>query len=285
MNCKQYNADNEVIKCIENANWFKTLNHYPKTVGQMRLLISIFDKINIFRDFDISLTSTMSEKKLNILYAILRITNKMYVKYSAHVVTKIINDKFKRTLVNLAPRSNTEHLGEVLPDLFFDQLTQDMDYFVNTIIRTHYPNIHTKTVKFKLIEHTKELFKKPFYEGILSKLPNDITNQFFLKNDKLFTDIVKEFITYTKLTLETTYNSMKLFATNIFNETEVPHTINDINKSLIKHIDLRQLFSETCIESEVYSEYKIHDDTHKREVKSSKKYKEVNHPALLMMNF
>lgn len=57
--------DDTKIKNINQANWFKTMNQFPRTISHMRLLISIVDKIGIFNKYDLIKTSTMDKNKLH----------------------------------------------------------------------------------------------------------------------------------------------------------------------------------------------------------------------------
>ena len=94
-------SDNIPIYHVENATWLKTVIHYPRTVGQMKLLISIVDKMGIFNKFNLNLISQMSGHRLNILYAVLRIINKLFNKYSDYVVKKIFIDKLKQIFISV----------------------------------------------------------------------------------------------------------------------------------------------------------------------------------------
>ena len=138
----QRNIDNTKIKNIESAEWFQTIYHYPKTIGHMKLLISIVDKIGIFDKYDIAKISEMESNKLNIMYAILRIMNKVFNKYSDYVVKKTFRDGLK----DIFSCTNLTYY-----DLFFDQLTQDIDHFVCSIIKSDYPTMNRNVIEFKFV--------------------------------------------------------------------------------------------------------------------------------------
>ena len=122
------------IKYIDQATWLKTIEHYPKTISHMKLLVSIVDKIGIFDNLNLTETCEMNADKLNILYAILRIMNKVFNKYVDYVVKKIFRDGLEEIF-------NCTHLTYY--DLFFDQLTQDIDHFVCSLLRNNVSQYNT----------------------------------------------------------------------------------------------------------------------------------------------
>ena len=246
------------IKHIEQANWFKTLNHYPKTVDHIYLLVSIIDKVGVFDKFDLSLTSDMDSQKLNILYAILRIMNKIFNIYSDYAVKKIFRDKLMQTITP----PTIKHIDDY--ELFLDQLTQDIDHFVCLIFKAHYPKIDKNLIKIKLISYLKLTFQKSFYATIMRKMSYEINDQFYQANDSIFNEICHLFIEYTNNTLLETYDTMKMFLDNIFNITCSDRLISEINIALQRHINLQNLFKESCMEIEIYSEQKIHDELAKQ---------------------
>ena len=251
-NIKNINQDGILIKNIEQANWFKTMNYYPTTIEHMKLLISIVDKIGIFNKFDLRMTVNMDANRLDILYAILRIMNKMFNGYLDYVVKKIFRDGLKELFI-------CSHLTNY--DLFFDQLTQDIDHFICSIIKTYYPNMNDKILKLKFINYLRSTFDKTFYDDIIKKLEYNINDKFYEKHNELFLSIIQEFITYTNETLTETYETMKIFLDKIFSPYCSQETINEIMIALKQHIDLKNLFIESCMEIDIYCEQKIDDES------------------------
>ena len=245
--------DDKKIKHINQAFWFRTMEHYPKTVGHMKLLVSIIDRVGIFNNFDLVVTSEMDAKKLNILYAILRIMNKVFNKYLDHVVKRIFRNNLKQIFKQ--NDSKTSHYN-----LFMEQLTQDIDHFICFIIKTDYPNMDTAKIKLKFIDYLKNTFQKNFYENIMKKISYNIGSVFYTKNDQRFVNIIDQFILYTQQTLDETHESMTIFLEKIFNKNCTPHILNEIISSLEKHIDLSNLFNENCMEIDIYSEQKLDDE-------------------------
>jgi len=248
-------SDDLLIKNIKQASWFCTMEHYPKTVGHIKLLVSIVDKIGIFKKFDLAKTSDMEPNKLNILYAILRITNKVFNKYLDYVVRKIFRDGLKEIF---SCKKLTYY------DLFFDQLTQDLDHFVCYIIKTQYPQLIEQSteqlVKNKMVDFFHSNFRKIFYQNIMKKLSYDVGDDFYKENDKLFQSMAQEFVLYTKETLTDTYDTMKIFLDKIFNPDCSDTMLDEIFSALKKHIDLETLFEENCMEIDIYCEQKLDDE-------------------------
>lgn len=251
--------DDTKIKNINQANWFKTMNQFPRTISHMRLLISIVDKIGIFNKYDLIKTSTMDKNKLNIIYAVLRIMNKVFNKYLDHIVKNIFRDGLKELF-------SCSHLTYY--DLFFDQLTQDLDHFACLIIKTHYPKLDEEIIKFKLINYLDTTFKKTFYENIMKKLGYDNSDNFYIQHENIFIHMAQDFIKYTRQTLTETYETMKIFLDKIFNPQCSKETVDDIITALKKHIDLKNLFKETCMEIDIYSEQKLDDELELSEIKT-----------------
>lgn len=245
--------DDRKIKYIEQAVWFKTMEHYPKTIGQMKLLISITDKIGIFDKFDLVMTSEMESKKLNILYVVLRITNKAFNKYLNYAIKKLFRKEFKQILAQHFP--NTYYFN-----LFSDQFIQDLDHFVCSVIKTNYPGMDQTTIKEKLCEYLKSTFQKTFYENIMNKISYHIGNEFYVEHDDFLEKLIANFIKYTNDTLGETYEMMFMFLEKIFSPNCSYQTINKIINSLEKYIDIKHLFKENCMEIDIYSEQKLDDE-------------------------
>jgi len=243
--------DDIIIKNIDQSDWFRTMDHYPRTIGHVKLLVSIVDKIGIFNKFDLAQTSNMNSNKLNIMYAVLRIMNKVFNKYLDYVVKKIFRDGLKEIFY-------CTHLTYY--DLFFDQLTQDLDHFVCSVIRLDYPNMDAVSIKYKFVMHLQFIFEKAFYQNIIKKLTYNIDSNFYIAHNNLFLIMAQEFVKYTKEMLSETYETMKIFLEKIFSPNCSEGTIFEIMAALEKHIDLKNLFKENCMEIDIYCEQKLDDD-------------------------
>lgn len=245
------------IKYIESASWFKTMEHYPKTVGHVKLLVSIVDKVGIMDRFNLQQMSDMNSDKLNIFYAILRIMNKIFNKYLDYAVKKIFMERFQKIFATKMDLTNNE--------LFFDQLTQDIDHFVCYTTKSYFPNMNETIIKNKFVSYLRTTFNKIFYGNITKKIGIQFNDKFFMKYDPTFTLMINEFVNYSKDVLKETFETMKLFLEKIFSKDCTTQTINDIIKSLEKHIDLKSLFNEECMEIAIYSEQKLDDEFERSE--------------------
>jgi len=257
-------SNNILIKHIEQANWFRSMDHYPKTVDHLKLLISIVDRIGVFNNFELAKTSDMNKQSLNIMYAILRITNKVFNKYSDYVVKKIFVDQLKQLF---KPTPSDTY------DFFMDQLIQDIDYFVSLIIKSHYPKLDINYISGKFITYLQTTFKNSFYMQIVKKLNYDIDDVFYIKYDQLIKKIIKDFVRHTISTLHDTYDTMIIFLGKIFDHQCSDRMIHQIIVALKKYIDLDSLFKEQCMEIDVYCDQKLDDDhgTDKNSKKNSNK--------------
>ena len=248
------------IKNIEKAQWLKNVSHYPETIENLRLLISLLDNVGIFDGFDLGKVSDMSGNKLNIIYAVLRVTNKTYNIYLDHVVKKIFRNQIKDLLdhyyVTVESSKNTNY-----QTLLKDQLTQDLDHFVNTIIKSQYPKLNKHAIKREFIKYIKNVFSSTFYIDLMAKMTIDISNNnFYEKNDKIFTTIINDFIFYTNNYLTGMCNNMIMYLDKIFDTECTQDSVYEIMKILTKQFDLSIILRESCIEMDIYSEQRINDD-------------------------
>jgi len=252
--------DNTKIRYIEQASWFKTMEHYPKTIGHAKLLVSILDKVGIFNEFNLSVIGMMESKRLNILYAVLRIMNNVFNKYLDKVVKIFFGDIFKQMF---------EHVMTDTDDyeLLLDQLMQDVDHFVCLMIKSYYPLLSASIIKIKFVEHLKVSFQKSFYENLFKKY--GITETLYDKHNELFTQMSNEFVKITSDSLDQTHKSMKLFADRIFSLDCSYQTIVNIMNLIESRIDTEKLFYENSMEIDIYSEQKLNDEC-------SSKQKQIN---------
>lgn len=239
------------LQHIDEAYWLKTMEHYPETVEQLKLLVTIMDKMGIFEKFDLCQTSQMDGDKLNVLYAILRIMNKAFNKYLDHTVRKIFKNHLETIFV-------CTHLGYY--DIFFDQLVQDIDNFVCYILHPPHNSLSEIVIFNKLVKYLEQLFKKKFYQDITKKLGYRLDKSFFAKNNEILQSIIEDFLAYTNETLMEIYQIMIMFLEKIFSKECQNETVQEIINTLEKYIDLAGLFREECMEIEIYCEQKIGDE-------------------------
>ncbi len=86
----------------------------------MNLFLSFVDRLKILEYFHIRKIGTLSSRQLDIIYVILRLSNKIYDSYLSHIVMNIYLSCI-RDMVKCYDISNY--------DLLFDQLTNDMLIF------------------------------------------------------------------------------------------------------------------------------------------------------------
>jgi len=271
------NTASEIIH-IKDSEWFTTLIHYPRTVEQMKLLVSVIDGVGIMDPYDIFAVEHMQSNKLNILYAVLRIMNKVSNGCLDYVVEKIF-------ICGLKDLFNCSDLTAY--DLFFDQLTQDFHYFVPHLIKLHYKaygdhsarNTTASTIKEKFENYLRTTFKKPFYVKLMKKLRYNIKNNFYEENNQFFLNIAQDFLNYTEKYLSETYETMNMFLEKIFDQKCSNKTIEDIVETFNKHINLSNLFEENCSEIDIYSEYKLNDDD--ANVNDANDVNDLNDPKIL----
>lgn len=257
-----FSKDIKQIKNIEKTIWFRTINYYPKTMDDIKLLFMIVDKINIFHEYDLSMISEMNEKSLDIIYAILRITNKIFTKYSEHVVKKIFVNKFKKLLIE--KYNVTKNLSFLM-----DQMIQDFEHFVSIIVKKY--RIFTQdTIKYELTKYIKNTFSNRFYKNCIKKLSSNIETDFYLKHDLIIDQITKDFISYTEENITSIYITMRFLLDNIFSNHNNVDQMDEIKNTLNKYINLDELFMENCMELDIYGDEKFNDDIIEDEMTKNK---------------
>jgi hypothetical protein len=230
------------IKNIRKAKLLKKMEEYPKTIGEMKLLISIYDKLNLFKFYDTSLIINMDSDRLNIIFAILKITNKLYNGYIENSIKNIFCKEINKIVKN---KKSEEY------EMFIDQYSQDTDYFINEIMKTSYPGLNSIIITNKFIKFITNIFDNSFYREISETLINgDLT-------DLRFTEMINTFISYTEETISKSYDTMLIFLNNIFDLETPREYIREILNNLGKNINLKKLIMDECYEKNIYVEQKL----------------------------
>jgi len=240
------------IKYIGKSTWFQTMEHYPQTISQLSLLVSIVDKAGIFKKYDLALTKNMDGRQLNILYAILRIANNIYNTYSEHSVKKIV-DRLK-----IVFKSDIEPNNYF--DRLIDQLMQDIDHFICITIKNHFYKMEKINLKKDFIRYFQLTLQRTFYTDCLKKINVTINSHFFETHLKLFTNITKEFISYTNENLFEPYNVLEQWLDKIFSPHCTQTCIKEVTHSIQKSINISDLLTESCMEIDIYSEVKLDEE-------------------------
>lgn len=230
------------IRHMNETIWFRQIDQYPKTVENMELLIYIVDKMGIFENFNMKCTEKMDANRLDLIYTILRITNREF----EITVNKIVNKIFIPGLENIFEISDT----------YLDQIIQDMDNFVCIILKKYYHKLETKFVLKKLLEYFNEIFKNRFYK----KMAHPIDNNFYTKNHHILHKISNEFVLTSKKKLDKLHHVMNLFLKKIFNPKTPYMVIAEINFTIQNNFDIRNLFEEECMEINIYCEQKMEEE-------------------------
>lgn len=242
-------SDNIYIKNINNSKWFTTLGLYPRTIGHIKILVSIFDRIGIFNDFDLTTLSDMEADRLDIIYAILRITNRIFTIYLDHVIKKIYIPHMKEIFVCT---------DFPFYDAFIDQLSQDIDHFIGSIVYCS-SEIEETDVKNKFVNYLNLIFKDKFYETIIKKLPYRIDEIFYKKNDSTFVYISKKFVKYTFSSLIIPHQEIKIFLQKTFDQQCSSETMKEIILIIKNSVNIKKLLSEPCLEIDIYNEHMLND--------------------------
>lgn len=254
-----------LLQHVKSTSLLKTVNHYPVTVEQLKLMVSILDRTNLCEDLDLKKTAQMNEHQLDTFYVILRIMNKMFSIYAEYSVKNIL---FKK-LIKCIP---TDHIEPNKYTELSDQLLQDLDYFVCNIANTC--STDSTRIQKQLSVFIKRTLKQDFYRNILTKSSIKEVIPFYDLNDDAIEHISKKFVEYTKTNIMETHMTMKFFLSNIFSDTytsepssdslsssdKSQRLVKEIDRSLRKYINLEKLLDEQCSELQIYSEHNLNDE-------------------------
>lgn len=240
------------LENIEFTNWFKTLEMYPKTVSEFSLLVKMVDRIGIFHDHDVTPIRCMDAEKLDIIYVVLKITNKIFNNYLSHVVENVF-------VYNLCEIFKCSDL--IYHEMFIEQLTQDVDDFVCTSIQNYFQKSNSpEIIEETLISHLKQIFSQPFYLNIFDKLGYNCDSHFYEENRAVITEIINEYLDYTNTELTETYTTMKYFIDMVFDSDSDPSKIQEIIATLENLIDVHELLTgDSSLEFDAYCEHLSND--------------------------
>lgn len=235
------------IKQIDRTIWMKTLPQYPQSFGHIQLLFSVFDKMDLFRPFPVKSLINMDAVRLDITYAILRISNNIANYYIEFIVKNVFLEKLYNTM-NLP--LNKYH------DRLIDQLIQDISDFVNETIRL---NVNEYNIYVLFCEHLSSIFTKPFYSIIFGKLSHTINNMWYVHNKDALDSIVTYFIWIKDNPLANINYKYVKYIDKAFDVNTSQDQIDAIFAMLKKKIELSDIMNNNCMEIDVYAEKILED--------------------------
>lgn len=226
--------NNAIIKKISYTKWFKTMDYYPKTISEFKLLLVYIDSLNLFNHYDLSTLANMDQMALDSIYLILRISNNIFNKFS----DSCIKDVFINDIDKIFQTSDTDEFLSIQ-----DQFYQDIYYFISNYVKTikvNFDEIHLST---HLESFFTTLFNNNFYHPLFKNL-QEKKSKIVLLSQK-----ATNFIKYINTNLIGIYNNMKLLSNMIFYQ-------NNYNLSYLENIvDLNEILQETE-ELKIYYEEK-----------------------------
>jgi hypothetical protein len=235
--------DNLIIEHIDQAKWLKSINYYPKKIGQLRHFIYMLDKLNLFggmQDKEYRAISSMGGDRLDAIYAVLRIGQKTFDEF-LEIIIKFFLDYVKKIF---KPSSDPNY------DIFLEQLVQDFDYLIANIIREYYPHLDEEVLRQKMIEHFALAFQKKFYTKAMKGLK--YRKNAFVHDDIRLAVLVRQILQLDRKHLYPIYQSLVQIVCQIFEDTN----IEEIQWQL-SHMGVHKFLTETCTELEIFSEERL----------------------------
>ncbi|MEM3062739.1 MAG: hypothetical protein QW303_04230 [Nitrososphaerota archaeon] len=239
-----------MIKNIDQTIWFRKIKHCPRTIEHIKLFVLIMDKIGILSGFDLQKMGEMEGAELDIIYATLRIMNKIFNKYlegATEIIVKHLKKIFVKKMLNKSYK------------LFFDQLIQDLDHFICSTIKNNFPDVSEEMVRKNLLEFLETNFRKSFYQNLVKKMSTNC-DKLLSQNDDIMKQCTTEFVNYSHLILDRPYCNIRLLLNNIFCNLYTQKRMDDLVNMFENNIDLSSLFNEECSEMEIYSEQKLNNE-------------------------
>lgn len=237
-------TNEKIIVNISEAEWFQTLDFCPMTLNQLKLFISITDKMKILNSYDINLMLTMDSKRLNLIFAVLKVTDKFIISYSEQLIKKILKPYYIELF-------NIDKHGMVM-----DQLIQDTEPLIMNYITTNFPEIHNDHLDIAL-EFTKIIDNK-FYKK--AKLQNLDINNSNTKIRKTYDKFLERIIIYTTKSMRDIYDTMHKFMMEIFDDDTTDERINDLIYIIVNDMHFEQIQNDSFSDIDIYYEYYCNDD-------------------------
>ena len=225
------NTDDRQIININEADWFQTLDYCPKTLNQMKLFIEIMDRMKILKSYNLDLIVIMDHRRLNILFALLKITNKFFDGYSDQLTKKILKPRFMKLF------DTDKH------SIILDQLIQDSDGVITDYVSLKYPNISSNNLETILYSNFKKSLESDFYRRANIIVP------------KSYDEVATEIVSYTIKSMKDIHTTVNVFLSDIFGEDTEDNRIDQLVGLVLNNMNFEKIMYEQCAEINIYNEY------------------------------
>jgi len=229
MNFNTNNNDREIIN-IHEAEWFQTMDYCPSTLNHMKIFIDIVDRMQILKPYNLDLMVVMDRRRLDIIFALLKITNKFFNGYNEQLIRKILKPHFIK-IFDIDKHS-----------ILMDQLIQDSESVITDYVSTSYPNLSTSGLESILSLHLKQTLEGDFYKKALVAYPISITN------------MVSDVITYTIKSMKDIHVTIHVFLSDVFSEDTEENRIDQLIGLILNNMNFEKILYDDCADIDMYNE-------------------------------
>ena len=238
------NNDDRLLINIYKAEWFQTVTYCPRTLGQMKLFIEMVDKMKILKQYNLDLVVVMDNRRLNIIFALIKITNFFYHKFNYLLIKNILKPYYVR-IFKIDKHS-----------INMDQLIQDSS--IIEYIMTVFPEIDSFNITEILLTNLRQSLKSDFFKK--TSLSDS------LSNISIFRELSDEIVTYTIKSVRDIHTTMGVFLLDVFNEDIEDNRIDQIIGLILNNMNFEKILYNQCTDIAMYNEYIINDITNTKNV-------------------
>jgi hypothetical protein len=243
-----------MLKNIGKTRFFIQLDEYPQTVSDLKTMIDIVDVAELFKNYNLAVTKTFSPTRLDVTYVVLLLGNQIYTKFIHHVSQNVIVAKL-RSIIKCS--SLTWY------DLFFDQLSQDIEPYLKEMIssmRSTTDNSTKSVVSFTC--YFVSLMKNDIYRTSSKKLKQKFGKSFVKRNANVFNQIEIDLEACIINDLSESIETLEMFVSDVFNQSVNDDIVNNILNRISSNINLETLVTVKSLEMEIYMEQRLADKIH-----------------------
>jgi hypothetical protein len=230
MNFNTNDNDREIIN-IREAEWFQTMDYCPSTLNQLKIFIDVMDRMQILKPYNLDLVVVMDRRRLDIIFALLKITNKFFNGYNEQLIRKILKPHLMK-IFDIDKHS-----------ILMDQLIQDSESVITNYVTTSYSsNLSPPGLESILSLHLKQVLEGDFYKKAFVTYPISIT------------DMVSDIVSYTIKSMKDIYITIHVFLSDVFSDDTEENRIDQLIGLILNNMNFEKILYDDCADIDMYNE-------------------------------
>lgn len=223
--------DRDIIN-IHEAEWFQTLDCCPSTLNQMKTFIDIMDRMQIMKPYNLDLMAVMDRRRLDIIFALLKITNKFFNGYNEQLIRKILKPHLMK-IFDIDKHS-----------ILMDQLIQDSESVITSYVTTSYPShFSTSGLESILSSHLKQALDGDFYK-----------KAYVVHHVSSIDSMVSDIILYTIKSMKDIHVTVHVFLSDVFSEDTEDNRIDQLIGLILNNMNFEKILHDDCADIDMYNE-------------------------------